>query len=73
MSVEFSFEFYSEIPDPDDKFRLESERRLLALSEGHDDLIGASVNLEELTGETTPHRFQATVVAFKRPQNVAAT
>jgi ribosome-associated translation inhibitor RaiA len=29
--------------------------------------------LEELTGETTPHCYEATVVVFKRPDNVAAT
>lgn len=72
-TVEFSFEFYSEIPDPDDALRAEAEHRLLALTEGHDDLIGTSVTLEELTGETTPHRYQATVVVYKRPENVAAT
>ena len=72
-STEFSFEFYSEIPDPDEALRAEAERRLLALTEGHDDLIGASATMEELTGETTPHRYQATVVIFKRPDNVAAT
>jgi ribosome-associated translation inhibitor RaiA len=71
--VEFSFEFYSEIPDPEDALRAEAERRLLALTEGHDDLIGASVTMEELTGETTPHRHEASVVVFKRPDNVAAT
>ena len=71
--LEFDFEFYSEIPDPDDAFRGEAEKRLLALTEGHDDLIGASVTMEELTGEATPHRYEATVVVFKRPDNVAAT
>lgn len=71
--LEFDFEFYSEIPDPDDALRAEAEKRLLALAEGHDDLVGASVTVEELTGETTPHRYKATVVVFKRPDNVAAT
>ncbi|NIV30155.1 MAG: 30S ribosomal protein S30 [Anaerolineae bacterium] len=72
-NIEFGFEFYSEIPDPDGVLRAEAERRLLALTEGHDDLIGASLTLEELTGETTPHCYEATVVVFKRPDNVAAT
>ena len=70
--IDFEFEFTSEIPDPDDALRAEAYDRLLALSEGHDDLIGASVTLEELTGVTTPHRYEATVVVFKRPANVAA-
>jgi len=72
-NIEFSFEFYSEIPDPEDALRVEAERRLLALTEGHNDLIGASLTMEELTGETTPHRYEASVVVFKRPDNVAAT
>jgi ribosome-associated translation inhibitor RaiA len=72
-STDFGFEFYSEIPDADEAFRAEAERRLLALTEGHDDLVGASVTMEELTGETTPHRYEATVIVFKRPDNVAAT
>lgn len=71
--LEFDFEFYSEIPDPDDGLRAEAEKRLLALTEGHNDLTGASVTMEELTSETTPHRYEATVVVFKRPDNVAAT
>ena len=73
MKTEFGFEYYSEIPDPEDALRAEAERRLLALTEGHDDLIGASVTIEELTGETTPHRYQSAVVVYKRPENIAAT
>ncbi|MGD8626107.1 MAG: HPF/RaiA family ribosome-associated protein [Anaerolineae bacterium] len=69
---DFDFEFYAEIPDPGDALRTEALNRLLALAEGHDDIIGASVAMEELTGESTPHRFQARVVAFVRPDNVAA-
>jgi ribosome-associated translation inhibitor RaiA len=71
--TEFAFEYYSQIPDPEEVLRAEAERRLFALTEGHDDLIGASVTIEELTGETTPHRYEATVVVFMRPDNVAAT
>jgi hypothetical protein len=69
---DFDFEFYSEVPDPDDVLRAEALNRLLELAEGHDDIIGASVALEELTGETTPHHYQARVVAFVRPDNFAA-
>jgi ribosome-associated translation inhibitor RaiA len=71
--TEFGFEFYSDIPDLDETLRAEAENRLWALTRGHDDLVGASVTLDELTGETTPHRYEATVVVFKRPDNVVAT
>jgi ribosome-associated translation inhibitor RaiA len=68
----FQFEFYSEIADPGDALRAEAYDRLLALTEGHSDIIGASVTMEELTGETTPHRYQARVVVYIRPDNLAA-
>ena len=71
--AQFAFEFYSGIPDPDDALWAEAEKRLVALATGHDDLVGASVTMEELTGGTTPYRYQATVAVFKRPDNVAAT
>ena len=71
--VEFEFEFTLEIPDPGDALRLEAEERLFALTEGHDDIIGASVTMEELTGKTTPHRYEARIVVYKRPDNVAVT
>ncbi len=70
--LDFQFEFYTEVPDPGDDLRTEAEQRLLDLSKGHDDLIGASVTMEEVTGETTPHRYEAKVVVFKRPDNVVA-
>jgi ribosome-associated translation inhibitor RaiA len=72
MTLEFTFEFHSEVPDPGDELRDRAEERLLKLTEGHDDLIGASVTMEELTGETTPHRYEARVIVYKRPENVAA-
>jgi len=70
---DFSFEFYSKVPDPRDALRMEAEGRLVALTKGRDDLTGAAVNMEELSGDTTPHRYQATAVVYKRPTNVAAT
>lgn len=70
--IEFAFEFYTEVADADDALRLEADRRLWSLTEGHTDITGASVALEELTGETTPNRFQARVVIYMRPDNVAS-
>jgi ribosome-associated translation inhibitor RaiA len=70
--IDFDFEFYTEVPDPDESLRLEADRRLRALTEGHDDITGASVTMEELTGETTPNRYEARVVVYIRPHNVAS-
>jgi ribosome-associated translation inhibitor RaiA len=70
--TQFQFEFYAEIPDPEDRLRAEAYDRLLALTEGHTDIVGASVTLEELTAETTPHRYEAQVIVYIRPDNLAA-
>ena len=70
--VEFEFEFYSEAPDVDGDLREEAERRLWDLTEGHDDITGASVGIDELTGSETPHLYQARVVVFMRPNNITA-
>jgi ribosome-associated translation inhibitor RaiA len=71
--LQFQYEFYSRVPDPEDALRTEVEDRLLALTRGHTDMIGASVTLDELTGEATPHRFEARIVVYMRPDNQAAT
>jgi ribosome-associated translation inhibitor RaiA len=70
--AEFEFEFLSEIEQRDEELRAEAEIRLRDLAEGHTDLVGASVALEELSGETTPHAYQARVVVYKRPENIVA-
>jgi ribosome-associated translation inhibitor RaiA len=70
--TEFDFEFYSKVPDPGDALRRAAERRLWELAEGYEDMIGASVALEELTQEVTPHVFEARVVAYIKPDNIAA-
>jgi len=74
-TVEFSFEFYNEVPHLEHRegeLRAEAEGRLRELAADHTDIIGASVAVEELTGEATPHRYQVRVVAYMRPDNVAA-
>jgi hypothetical protein len=70
--IEFDFEFHSKVPDPDGALRSEAEQRLRALTGRHDDIIGASVAIEELTGETTPNRYEARVVVYMRPENQAS-
>lgn len=70
---DFDFEFYSEVPDPDDLLRGQALTRLEALAAGRRDMIGASVALEDLSNENTPNRFKARVVAYTKPKHVAAT
>ena len=69
--VEFEYEFYSKIEDPEDALRFEAEDRLRALAEGHDDMIGASVTLEAMAENAeTPYSIRAKVVAYTRPQYI---
>lgn len=73
MNASFTIEFQSE-GVPDDGFlREEAERRLQSLADEEDDIAGASVAVERMEHETTPHLFRARVVVFVRPENLAAT
>jgi ribosome-associated translation inhibitor RaiA len=71
-STNFDYEFLNETDRPDEPLRTEARTRMLELAEGHDDLVGAAVSLEELTSSNTPHRYEARVVAYIRPENIAA-
>ncbi len=70
---EFDYRFVNETDQPDAPLRDEARAQLLELAGDHNDIIGASVALEELSSSVTPHRYQARVVAFVRPENIAAT
>ncbi len=70
--VDFSYEFYSKIPDPDDELRNLAEQRLRALAKGHQDVVGAAVAMSELTHDETPNLFQARVVVYVRPTDIVA-
>jgi ribosomal subunit interface protein len=69
----FEFEFHSEVPDPGDALRNEAERRLSKLAAERRDMIGASVVIEQPSDAETRYLCEARVVAYIRPENVAAT
>jgi ribosome-associated translation inhibitor RaiA len=71
-SAEFDFEYYSELDRPDSELREEAEFRLRELASGHSDMIGAAVAIEMLAGGGTTYLYQARVVAYIRPDNIAA-
>jgi ribosome-associated translation inhibitor RaiA len=75
-TLDFTFEFHVEIPNLRDAFenelRTEAESRLFALAEGHTDLIGASVVLEQPARAESSYIYQARVVVYGRPDNMAA-
>jgi ribosome-associated translation inhibitor RaiA len=68
----FDFEFTSDMPRPDDALKLEARANMSALIQGHTDITGAAVAVEELTRDTTPHQYQARVVVYMRPNHVVA-
>lgn len=74
---EFTFEFLNEVqslgPQVEDRLRAEAEQRLRKLQAGHTDLMGAAVSVEQPIHAETPFLFQARVVAYARPKNIAAT
>ncbi len=69
--LDFTFEFTTDLAQPDERLRIESEQRLRALAEGHTDIVGAAVALKELTGAETPHTYEVRIVLYMRPENMA--
>ncbi|MCB0088526.1 MAG: HPF/RaiA family ribosome-associated protein [Caldilineaceae bacterium] len=72
----FTFEFLNEIQqlpaDAEDRMRQEAESRLQMLGQGRSDLIGAAVSLEPIAEtQGKPYLYQARVVAYVRPENIA--
>jgi ribosome-associated translation inhibitor RaiA len=68
----FDFEFYSNV-DVNPSLRDEAEDRMRELADEHSDVIGASVAVEqEARGQDMPHFYRVRVVAFARPDNIAA-
>jgi ribosome-associated translation inhibitor RaiA len=67
----FDYEFHSEVTGPVDELREGALDRLLRLKRDDDDMIGASVAVEELTSATTPHAYRARIVVYVRPKQIA--
>jgi ribosome-associated translation inhibitor RaiA len=69
----FDFEFLNETNQPDAELYRMAYEKITDIAGGHDDIVGASVSLEELSAEATPHAYQARVVLYVRPSNISAT
>lgn len=75
--LEFTYEFLNEVEtlgqDEETNLRDRAESHLRSLAKDRRDVIGAAVSLESLVkGERSPHLFQARVVLYARPENIAA-
>jgi hypothetical protein len=69
----FDFEFFNKTNLPDAEYYDTAYAQITEVAEGHNDITGASVSLEELSSDETPHYYQARVVLYVRPTNIAAT
>jgi len=76
ITPEFTFEFHTEIPDLGGRFESElrttARQELEALAEGHTDLVGASVVLEQPARAESAYLYQARIVVYGRPDHIAA-
>ncbi len=70
--LDFHIEFDSKTTGLDDQLRTKISRRLESLAADERDMIGAAVGIEELSRDETPHAYQARIVAYARPENIAA-
>jgi ribosome-associated translation inhibitor RaiA len=73
----FSIEFNNKIDDikkSENEFYDLAVDRLSKLSEGHNDISGAVVNLKQPSqGRETSHIYEATVVVYMGSEHIAAT
>ena len=70
--IDLPIEFHAEVDAATDELELEAEKRLLKLSEGHSDMIGASISVERQAHGATPHLYRARVTVYVRPKNLHA-
>lgn len=66
------FEFHVKGIELENVQRAETEGRLQKLAADHTDITGASVAVEVLPAATTPYSYQARVVVYMRPNDIAA-
>jgi ribosome-associated translation inhibitor RaiA len=73
MRDEPPIELDIENPTLKEQLKVEIENRLLALAEGHSDLTGASVAIDQPAHGETDYLYQARVVVYTRPKNIYAS
>lgn len=69
--TDFEYEFYSKI-HVDDDLKAKTERRLRDLAEGHRDMIGASVAVEQPASGETGHLYRARIRAYVKGEKIVA-
>jgi ribosome-associated translation inhibitor RaiA len=71
-SLDLPIEFHTEIEQNRARLREEAEGRIRKLAEGHKDITGAMVTIDQPAHGETPYLYEANVVLYMRPNNVAA-
>ncbi|MBN1665649.1 MAG: hypothetical protein JW862_01110 [Anaerolineales bacterium] len=70
--MDFHLEFNIEVPNIKEEFLAKIGEELSALSDEHNDLIGAAIAVEQIAGVEESYLYQARIVAYIRPENIAA-
>lgn len=69
--LDFHIEFFIEISTLGEDLLAEAEQRLRTLTENRNDLVGASISVEDIAGVDNRFHYQARIVAYMKPENVA--
>jgi hypothetical protein len=72
-STNFYIDFESDVPEFDDEFKIAAGMRLRGLAVAHHELDHARVGVTKLREGRGPAQFQASVVVYARPGEMAAT
>jgi ribosome-associated translation inhibitor RaiA len=72
--LDFTLEFNSPLrPENEAELFAKADTQLRQLTEGHQDMIGAAINIREPAKGESGYLYEATVVVYSRPDHVAAT
>jgi hypothetical protein len=69
--LDFHIDMNIEVPNIKADLLMESEQRLRALTENRNDFIGASISVEDIAGVEDRFLYQARIVAYLKPENIA--
>ena len=71
--LDFHIDFNLNVPDLPESLEIESSERIQALNKDRQDLIGALISLDEIAGVKDPFLYEARIVAYKKPENIAVS
>ena len=69
--LDFHIDYNLVATDLPESIEAEISERIQALTEGRNDLIGAAVAVEKIAGDGDSYLFEARIVAYLKPENIA--